>query len=145
MVHIVDQEGSQFDAPIDVLWKYLQSPTDHGGAHRSTRNQSMKPINETSFILSQEQNMNGQWVKTANRITIFPPLGMAIEVLEGPMAGSRMFNVYTPRGKKTEIAVYSDMQSAVVPAPQLEPAVRMFWESAFNEDTAGIREFTKRK
>ncbi len=143
MARIDDQEGSKFDAPLDVLWKYLQDPTAHGGAHKNSRNRGMKPETPTSFVVSWEQNMNGNWVKIANRITVFPPLGMAIEAIEGPMAGSKMFNVYTSRGNKTEVAIFGDMQASGMPPAQLEPIVRGAWEMAFNEDSAGIREFTK--
>ncbi len=143
MVRISDQEGSQFDAPIDVVWKYLQHPEAHGRAHKGSRNHAMQPINDTSFVVSWEQDMNGTWVKVSNRITVFPPLGMVSEQLEGPMAGSKMITVYTPTGAKTEVEIHGEMQSPAMPAPQLEPMVRAAWESAYNEDSAGIREFVK--
>jgi hypothetical protein len=143
MARISDQEGSKFDAPLDVVWKYLQHPEAHGNAHKGSRNREMKPLTETSFVVSWEQNMNGKWVKVANRITVYPPLGMAAEAIEGPMMGSKMFTVYTPHGAKTEVSVFGEMQAAGVPPAQLEPTVRGFWEMAFNEDSAGIREFAK--
>ena len=144
MARLNDTEGSRFDAPLDVLWKYLQDPTAHGGAHQNSRNRAMKPLTDTSFIVSWEQNMNGNWVKVANKITVFPPLGMAAEMIEGPMVGSKMFTVYTPHGHQTEVSVFGDMQASGVPAAQLEALVRMAWEMAFNEDSAGIREFAKK-
>jgi hypothetical protein len=143
MARISDQEGSKFDAPLDVVWKYLQSPEAHGGAHRNSRNREMKPLTETSFEVSWEQNVNGKWVKVANRITVFAPLGMAAEAIEGPMKGSKMFTVYTPHGAKTEISVHGDMVAPGMPADQVEPMIRGAWENAFNEDSAGIREFAK--
>ncbi|MFZ1023393.1 MAG: hypothetical protein WAN87_04595 [Thermoplasmata archaeon] len=144
MVQIKD-EGSHFDVPADVLWKYIQAPADHGGAHPMSRNQQMKPLTETSFMLSQEENMNGQWVKTSNRITIFPPIGMAIEVMEGPMAGTKMLNVYTPKGNKTGIDVYGDFVAKGVPSAQLEPMVHSNLEMAFNQDVEGLRHFVSKK
>jgi hypothetical protein len=143
MVHIKD-EGSHFDAPIDVLWKYLQAPADHGSAHRTTRNHEMVPISETSFVLNQEENMNGEWVKTSSRITVFPPLGLTIEVLAGPLAGSKMINVYTPRGNKTGIDVYGEFASARIPADQLEHAVRANLQRVFDEDSTAIRELSSK-
>jgi len=143
MVRISDQEGSKFDAPLEVVWKYLGSPEAHGGAHRNSRNRAMQPINETSFVVSWEQNMNGNWVKVANRITVFPPLGMVAEAIEGPLTGSKMFTVYTPHGSKTEVSVHGDMQSSALPPAQLEGAVRAAWEMAYNEDSEGIRQFAK--
>lgn len=143
MARISDQEGSKFDAPLDVVWKYLQSPEAHGTAHKGTRNRGMKPISESSFEVSWEQDMGGKWVKVANRITVYPPLGMVAEAVEGPMTGSKMFTVYTPHGNKTEISVHGEMQAGAVPPAQLEGMVRGAWETAFNEDSAGIREFVK--
>ena len=144
MARINDQEGSEFDAPLETVWKYLQHPEAHGNAHKGSRNRAMKPLTDTSFVVSWEQNMNGNWVKVANRVTVFPPLGMVAEAIEGPMAGSKMFTVYTPHGEKTEVSVFGEMLGAGVPPPQLEPTVRKFWEMAYLEDNAGIREFTKR-
>jgi len=103
----------------------------------------MKPLTDTSFVVSWEQNMNGTWVKVANRITVFPPLGMVAEAIEGPMAGSKMFTVYTPHGPTTEVSVFGDMQAVGIPPAQLEGMVRGFWEMAYNEDSAAIREFAK--
>ena len=144
MARIDDQEGSKFDAPLDVLWKYLQHPEAHGNAHQGQRNRGMKPLTDTSFVVSWEQNMGGNWVKVANRITVFPPLGMVAEAIEGPMTGSKMFTVYTPHGEKTEVSVFGEMQAAGLPPAQVESIVRGAWEMAYNDDSAGIREFVKR-
>lgn len=143
MVHIKD-EGSHFDAPIETVWKFLQSPPDHGASHQGQRHAQMTPINEHSFIVSMEQDMGGHWVKVANRITIFPPLAMSIEVIEGPMAGTKMVNIYTPKGGKTGIDVYGDFTIAQVPPAQIEGAVRENLQKVFDEDTAAIRAFGKK-
>ncbi len=144
MVHIKD-EGSHFDAPIETVWAFIQAPEDHGRSHKSTRNQQMKPLSETSFVISMEQNMNGQWVKVANRITVLPPVGMAIEVIEGPMTGTKMVNVYTPKGNKTGIDVYGDFVSGQIPAAQLESAVRGNLQTVFDEDSAAIKAFASKR
>jgi hypothetical protein len=143
MARINDQEGSKFDAPLDVVWKYLQSPEAHGTAHKGTRNRAMRPINETSFVVSWEQDMKGNWVKVANRITVFPPLGMVAEAIEGPLTGTKMFTTYTPHGSKTEVSIAADVQAPGMPESQLEPMIRAAWEMAFNEDSEGIRVFAK--
>lgn len=145
MARLNDTEGSRFDASLETVWKYLQDPTAHGSAHQNSRNRAMKPISDSSFEVSWEQNMNGKWVKVANRITVFPPLGMAAEAVEGPMKGSKMFTVYTPRGDKTEVSVFGDMLVSGAPPTQLESVVRAAWESAYNEDSVGIRDFVKRQ
>jgi hypothetical protein len=144
MVHIKD-EGSHFDAPIATVWAFLQSPPDHGTSHKSVRNAQMKPVSENVVMISQEQNMNGQWVKTANRITFHPPLAVVIDVVEGPMAGTKMVNVYTPKGEKTQIDVYGEFVSPTIPAAQLEAAARGNLEAVFNEDSAAIKAFHAKK
>ena len=143
MARISDSEGSKFDAPLEVVWKYLQSPEAHGNAHQGSRNRAMKPLTDSSFVVSWEQNMNGNWVKVANRITVFPPLGMVAEAIEGPMKGSTMFTVYTPHGHQTEVSIHAEMQVAGVPPAQLEAMVRGVWDNAYNEDSAGIKAFHK--
>ncbi|MGI0155921.1 MAG: hypothetical protein ACREDE_07315 [Thermoplasmata archaeon] len=144
MVHIKD-EGSHFDAPIETVWAFLEDPDAHGRSHQSTRNQSMKPVSENSFTISMEQNMDGQWVKVANRITVLPPVAMTIEVLEGPLAGSKILNVYTPKGSKTGIDVYGDFVSKQIPTAQLEPAVRENLALVFDEDATAIKAFASKK
>src|SRR5438309_7340762 len=113
MVFIKD-EGSVFDAPIDVMWKYIQSPA-HGQAHRSIRNRQTQPAGENTQLASMERNVGGTWVKVVNRLTILPPLGIAFEALEGPFAGSKFVYIYTPLGAKTGIAVYGEYASPQIP------------------------------
>ncbi len=144
MVHIKD-EGSQFDAPLDVVWKYIQSETDHGSAHTGRRNFQRKPVGETAVELSWEQEMDGKWVKTANRLTFLPPLGFVVEPLEGPLAGSKFVNYYTPKGNKTEVTVVGEWTSKTIPPAMLEKAVWANLEKVFHEDTAGIKQFAAKK
>src|SRR5438445_13491479 len=113
MVFIKD-EGSVFDAPIDVMWKYIQSPA-HGQAHRSIRNRQTQPAGENTQLASMERNVGGSWVKVVNPLTILPPLGIAFEALEGPFAGSKFVYIYTPLGAKTGIAVYGEYASSQIP------------------------------
>src|SRR2546428_155594 len=103
MVFIKD-EGSVFEAPIDALWKYIQSPA-HGQAHRSIRNRQTQPAGENTQLASMERNVGGSWVKVVNRLTILPPLGIAFEALEGPFAGSKVGDIYTPLGAKAVFGV----------------------------------------
>ncbi len=144
MVHIKD-EGSIFDAPVDVVWKYVQSDVDHGEAHKGRRNFQRKPVGANSVELSWEQEMEGNWIKTANRLTFLPPLGFVVEPLEGPLAGSKFVNYYTPKGDKTEVTVVGEWTSKTIPAAMLQKAVMMNLEKVFHEDSAGIKQFTAKK
>jgi hypothetical protein len=144
MVFIVDA-GSEFDSPVDDVWKFLQSDTDHGQSHKGRRNLARKEINENTVMLSWEQEVEGNWVKLSNRLTFHPPVGFFVEPLEGPMAGSRFFNYYIPKGNKTEVVVVGDWNSKMIPAAQLEKAVMANLEKIFHEDSDSIKEFRRKK
>lgn len=144
MVFISDW-GSEFDAPIDVVWSYLQSDTDHGNSHKGRRKFDRKQVNENTVMLSWEQDVEGNWIRMSNRLTFHPPIGFFVEPLEGPMAGSKFFNYYVPKGDKTAVVVVGDWTSKMIPVAQLEKAVMANLEKVFHEDTVGIQEFHKKK
>lgn len=144
MVHIKD-EGSVFEAPVDVVWKYLQSEIDHGAAHKGRRNFARKEIAPNMLELSWEQEADGKWVKSANRLTFLPPVGFSVEPLEGPLAGSKFYNFYTPKGNHTEVTVVGEYTSEMIPAAKLHEAVMANNEKVFKEDTEGLRAFTTKR
>ena len=139
MVHIEDL-GSQFDAPIDLVWKFIRSEDDHGRSHESSRrNVRGEPDGENGMKLSWEQNVQGHWVKVANRVTLFPPVAMLVHSVEGPLAGSRFLMYYRPNGAKTGVSVVGDFQSSTIPSAQLEPMVLASLEEAYNDDNRSLR------
>lgn len=144
MVHIVD-EGSEFDAPIETIWKFLNSPPDHGASHSDHMNPEAKPINDSMVQVSWEQDMNGQKVKVVNRVTMVAPVGLAIEMLEGPMAGSKFFNYYTPKGSKTGVTIVGDFVMKGMPAATVEQMARKNFEHVFSQDTAALKKFQGHK
>ncbi|MGC2288374.1 MAG: hypothetical protein WA688_00755 [Thermoplasmata archaeon] len=143
MVWVTDW-GSEFDAPLDVVWKYLQSDDDHGESHKGRRNLERKSINENTVMLNWEQIIEGNWVKMSNRLTFHPPIGFFVEPMEGPMAGSKFFNYYVPKGDKTAVIVVGDWNSKMIPAAQLEKAVMANLQHVFEEDTDGLKTFRKK-
>ena len=144
MVHIEDL-GSQFDAPIETVWKLIQSPEDHGRSHAGRRNIRGEPEGETGARLSWEQEVQGHWVKVVNRVTFFPPVAMLVDSVEGPLAGSKFMFYYTPNGGKTGVNAVGDFRSPVTPAAQLEAMVLASFEEAFNEDNAALRRLAAKK
>jgi hypothetical protein len=144
MVFVADW-GSAFDAPIDVVWKYLESDTDHGNSHKGRRKFERKSVSENTALLSWEQEINGNWVRLSNRLTFHPPVGFFVEALEGPMTGSKFFNYYAPKGNRTEVFVVGDWNSKMIPPAELEKAVMANLEKVFQEDTAGLKEFSRKK
>ena len=89
--------------------------------------------------LSWEQNVQGQWVKVVNHVSMFPPVAMLIDSVEGPLAGSKFLFYYKPNGTKTGVNVVGDFHSAMIPPAQLEAMVLASLEEAYNEDNAALR------
>jgi len=144
MVHIEDL-GSEFDAPIDLVWKFIQSPDDHGRSHGDRRNVRGEPAGENAMKISWEQNVQGNWVKVANHVTMFPPVAMLVNSLEGPLAGSKFLFYYKANGKRTGVNAVGEFQSAMIPPAQLESMVLASFESAFNDDNAALRRLAGHK
>jgi hypothetical protein len=131
MVFIFD-DGSSFKAPLAKVWKLNQSEGEH--SHPSLRNQKGEQQGE-HFILSYETKMpDGSWSKSKVKTTAFPPLGIAFETLEGPMAGSKSFQFYTPKGDETGVTVVGEYVSIGVPDAALKGAVLAFLGTVFDED-----------
>ncbi|MGD0718924.1 MAG: hypothetical protein ABSA15_05035 [Thermoplasmata archaeon] len=143
MVHVKD-EGSHFEQSLETIWKYM-GDEDHGRAHKGTRNVEMKQVDPRTMELTQESEMGGHWIKTRDRITIYPPLGFSLEMLEGPMAGSKFFNYYTAKGGKTEVTVVGEFVSTQLPQAQIESTVHQILEHMFEEDKVALKEFSGKK
>lgn len=144
MVHIEDM-GSHFDAPIETVWKFIESPVDHGESHSDRRNIQGEPAGEDQMKTSWEQNVGGHWVKVANHVTMFRPVAMLVQSLEGPLAGSKFMMYYTPKGEKTGVSVVGDFHSKMIPPADLEKTVLASLETAFNDDSAAIRRMAGKK
>ena len=119
MVFIEDREGL-FDAPIDKVWRLAQAHATEGSKiHPGARNVATEMISENTFVNSWDQEMNGQAIKIKVKGTVFYPLGIAFETMEGPLAGSTYFVYYIPRGdNKTNVVAVGDFRS-----PSIDPTV----------------------
>ena len=144
MVHIEDL-GSEFDAPIETVWKFIQSEDDHGRSHPNRRNVQGATEADGGMRLSWEQNVQGRWVKVVNHVTTLPPVAMMVHSIEGPLAGSKFLFYYKPNGPKTGVNVIGDFHSAMIPPAQLQPMVLASLEEAYNEDNAALRRMAGKK
>jgi len=81
---------------------------------------------------------DGSWAKNKVKTTAFPPVGIAFETLEGPMAGSKSFQFYTPKGNETEVTVVGEYVSKGVPDAALKGAVFAFLGTVFDEDQKNL-------
>ena len=135
MVFIHD-EGSEFDAPLDKVWKLNASEGRHN--HPSLRNMGSEMEGEHPILKYETAMPDGSWAKNRVRMTLLPPVGIAFETLEGPMAGSRSFQFYTPKGAKTGITVVGEYVSPGVPEAVLKKEVLRFLETVFGEDQSNL-------
>jgi hypothetical protein len=145
MVYVKD-EGSEFDAPVDFVWKYIFGGEGHDAVHKTTRNPKFEKYSDITIIYGSERLLRGKWAPDRMRISMFPPVSVVTEWLEGVQAGSKLTYVYSPHGDKTRVDVYGDFTSKTLPAAEVEAAAREFLDSEFAADAPAIREaFLKQK
>jgi hypothetical protein len=118
MVFIEDREGI-FDAPIDKVWKLAKAHSAEGSKiHPSAKNIETTMLDENTFINSWYENIHEQTVKIKMKGTIFYPLGIAFEIIEGPFAGSTYFIYYVPRSdNKTGVVLAGEFSSVFIDPP----------------------------
>jgi hypothetical protein len=144
MVYFEDL-GSTIEAPIEVVWEYLESE-QHGDAHSArARNIKVREAAGPTSVVSGEHLDHGTWSPFCQRATEFPPLCTCIEELEGDFTGTRFVLLYRPEGEKTRVDVYGDVQSRVLdPKTALSQFLKRL-ESAYDDDLAGITEFLRKR
>jgi hypothetical protein len=135
MVFIFD-EGSKFKAPLDKVWRLNQSEGEHN--HPSLRNQKAEQQGDHVVVSYETAMPDGTWVKHKSRMTAFPPVGVAFETIEGPLAGSRSFQYYTPKGSETGVTVVGEFVSKLMPEDQLKKSVMAFLDTVYNEDQKNL-------
>ena len=134
MVHLLD-EGSEFDASVEKVWKYLRSE-DHN--HPSFKNVS-REVSGNVVTITSERIIMGKPVKVKIRNTLYPPVGYVSEHLDGPTAGSRAFLYYVPKGEKTAVTVVGDFVIAGLDEKATRDAVLAQMQITFDEDNANLR------
>jgi len=137
MVFIKD-EGSVFKAPLSKVWELNASEGKHN--HPSLKDTKVEPVSENTMILSYGVDMGGSTTRVRTKVTAIPPLGTLFETLDGPMAGSKSFQYYTPRGNETAVTVVGEWKAPGMTDDQLRQAVIGFLQTVFDEDQANLRE-----
>ena len=135
MVFIID-EGSTFKASLDKIWKLNQSEGQHN--HPSLKNAKNTPNPDGTVLISYDVDMGGKPITIRTKLTPLPPLGLYFETLDGPLAGSKSFQYYTPKGKETGVTVVGEWKSSAMPDDQIRGAVMGFLQTVFDEDQANL-------
>ncbi len=145
MVFIEDREGI-FDAPIDKVWKLVQAHITEGSKiHPRAKNVVTEMLDDNIFINSWNEEINGQSVKIKTKGTMFYPLGVAFEMIEGPIAGSTYFIYYIPREyNKTNVVLTGEFNSLSIDPTvgddeRLRSMVLSTFEKVFDEDCAYLK------
>ncbi len=138
MVYLKD-EGSEFDAPVDFVWKYIFGGEDHDSAHKTTRKPTFKSVSDITIEYGSERLLRGKWAPDRLRITMVEPIAVTTEWLDGALAGSKFVYLYTPKGEKTRIDVYGEFTSKTLSPEEVEAAAREFLEEEFKADAPVIK------
>lgn len=138
MVYVKD-EGSVFDAPIDFVWKYIFGGEDHDSSHKTTRKPTFEKYSDITLLYASERLLRGKWMPDKLRISMFPPVSVVTEWLEGALEGSKLVYVYSPEGDQTRIDVYGEFTSKTIPAAEVEAAAREFLDREFADDAPVVR------
>jgi hypothetical protein len=132
MVFILDQ-GSVFDAPLEKIWKLMSSHSEH--KHPTMKNFKVEPTADPSSVIGTwESELQGTAIPFKAKFTYFPPVGFAMEHLEGPFTGSKEFEYYTPMGDKTGITCVGEYKGVGMSDDQLRAAAAFFYDKVFRED-----------
>ena len=131
MVFIKNEEG-YFKAPIDKVWKLIHlHSTELTEIHSAVKNPMTETLSQTSGITTWYDDSGGR-IKA--KLDVYAPIGLAVEFHEGPLAGSKLFNYYTPRGDTTGITVVGEFKSPSLSEEELKGAVAAFLEQYISED-----------
>jgi hypothetical protein len=137
MVYVLD-EGSEFDAPLDRIWKYLASEQEH--EHKRIKVVGYEPQGENVALMTLDVDMgNVPVMRSKIKQTTFAPFGFLSEYIEGPLTGSKSFQYYIPKGNKTGVTVVGDFVGKGMDDKSVKQAASQFLDIAFNEDNENLK------
>jgi hypothetical protein len=137
MVYVLD-EGSEFDAPLERIWKYLRSGEEH--EHKAIKVVGIEMQGENVVVETMDlflENVPASRHKI--KMTTHPPFGLVMEYIEGPMTGTRAFQYYIPRGNKTGVTVVGDYVAKGMDDESVKQMALRFLDVAFNEDNENLK------
>jgi hypothetical protein len=135
MVFVVDE--GVFDAPIDRIWKYLQSPQDH--LHDSIpRTEVLEQKGNTVKIRQTLKTPTGK-EEAVQQMIMDPPFGFRLETLEGSQKGSKNVHTYVPMGNKTKVIVAGDFHMKGLDETATSKAILDYLSMVFNEDNQNLQ------
>lgn len=141
-VAYVEDRGAVYDAPLEVVWDFMDDDTFHPKAHTAdVRNFEEKSLSEVSTLLSYERRKGNRWEKMVCRMTTIRPAVRIQEDLSGPYAGSTTVFLYTPHGGRTVIDVFGYGPASGMTPAEFGKGRRKLWANAYSADLPYFRLF----
>jgi len=138
MVHLKDE--GVFDAPIDKIWKFLQSNDEH--EHKSVKMSKVVERTEKGMTMEAElKNPDGTTMMETIKFTYDPPKGFTMEFIGGRMKGTKHTHTYTPMGNKTKVVVEGEFYGQGMDDNAVRKAALARLAEVFDEDSAALRNF----
>jgi len=139
VVFIVCQ-GNEFQGTIDKVWKLneilMKEPAK---VHQNAIEYNIETINKNTILQSWQTAVNNQITKNKMQFTTYHPLGVAVEILEGHLEGSKAFVYFTPNEETTDVTVVGNFKSAMLSDDQLRQEVSSMVRNSFNEENAYLK------
>ncbi len=138
MVYVKDD--GVFDEPLEKIWKYIQDPEDH--VHETILSQ--KVLEQKGNVMKlRVETVNSRGIKEAQiwKMTMDPPFGHELEVLEGSTKGTKQAHVYIPMGNKTKVIVVGDFKMPGADDETIRNGTLNYLAKVFTEDSAQLRKF----
>ena len=144
-VTYVEDRGAVYDAPLQVVWDFMEKDeTFHPKAHTAAvRNFKDKALSDVTIVISYEKRNGGRWEKMSCRMTTVHPAVRIKEDLDGPFAGSKTVYLYTPQGESTVVDVFGYVQSSKLTPAEIKRDRMKTWANAYSEDLPYFRQFAK--
>jgi hypothetical protein len=138
VVFIVYQ-GNEFQGTIDKVWKLneilMKEPAK---VHQNAIEYNIETINKNTILQSWQTAIDNQ-IKNKMQFTTYHPLGVAVEILEGHLEGSKAFVYFTPNEETTGVTVVGNFKSAMLSDDKLRQEVSSMVKNSFNEENAYLK------
>jgi hypothetical protein len=144
-VTYVEDRGAVYDAPLQVVWDFMEKDeTFHPKAHTAdVRNFKDQVLSEVTTVIRYEMRKGGRWEEMACRMTTLRPAVRIQEDLDGPYAGSLTVFVYTPQGERTVVDVFGYARSSELTPAEIKRDRKKTWANAYSEDLPYFRKFAQ--
>ena len=107
--------------------------------HQNAINYNIEMVNKNTTIQSWQTAIDNQITKNKMQFTTYHPLGVAVEVLEGHLKGSKAFVYFIPNKETTGVTVVGHFKSATLSDDQLRQEVSSMVGNSFNKENVYLK------